>query len=261
MSDRIIELIISVFETNPVVILFILIFSWIFIWLTKEIRIQLDKERNDQETEVKTSLEVLCRILSEGEKYRSHRDKENFFSAIYAALPFIDYRFARELLSGINQEETPEEQRILNLTELVHNKILILTPNNKVFSNSMYLFEDVEKMFFRIWNVIRPAILSFCVLIFAILLWMIAFPLESQFWAVVKPACFTLSGVLLVFTIDLIKDGKRIKLISTIFGSSSVLSLITVFSPEKYSWIPLSLFIILLSTAFYMGIKDKKKNT
>lgn len=260
LSDKIIELIISTFKTDPVVILFLLVFSWIFIWLTKEIRIQLDKERASQQTDVKTSLEVLCRILLEGEKYKATKDKTNFSDAVYSAIPFLDQGLAKEILTIINQEGTSEEQSISKITEIVHKRILLLSVNNKVFSNSKYLFEDIEKMFFRIWNVVEPAILSFCVITFALLLWLIAFPLESQFWTIVKPACFTLSGILLVFTVDLIREGKKIKLVSTFFGLSSIFSFITVISPENYSWIPFIVFVILLSTVVYLGVKNKRES-
>lgn len=258
LLDQIFSSMTSVFEADPLTIFVLLVITSLFLWLTKEIRLHLDKERNWQQNEIRKSLEVFSKILVEGEKYKTTKNLADFYEAVYSSIPFIEHQLVKEILAEINHDTKNNEEKVLGITELVQEKMSLLSAKNKIYSTSKFLFEDVEKFFSRLWKIIEPSILSFFIIYSALFVWLITYAWENQFWIMIKLICLFMSFMLTVLTGDLIIKSEKINGPTTLFGLSAILSFMTVITSEKNTWIPLSLFLILIVSAIYFGTKDKK---
>lgn len=260
LLDQIFSSMTSVFGADPFTVFVLLVIASLFLWLTKEIRLHLDKERTWQQSEIRKSLEVLSKILLEGEKYILTKNITDFYEAVYSSIPFIDHQLAKKILAEINQENKSEEQKVSKITKLVHEKTILLSSRNRIYSTSNYLIEDVEKNILRFWRVIEPSFLSFLIIFAILFLWLVSYPWESQFWIIIKPAFLIMSLMLLILIIDLIIIRKKLNISVILLVLSVISSSITVVISEKYSWIPLLLFLIFFISTIYFGIKDKKDN-
>lgn len=259
LLSKVIDAFIKAFGANPTEILFIFLFVGIFIWLSKELRNQLTVEKELHKERLDKSLTVLSEILIEGKNCENIANKEAIFRATFAAIPFIDYKLTKALISVMDSEEFSETKKSEVIVEKVKAETLSLSQFNKNLFKTNLLMEDAEKFLSKLWKVFEPIVLSSSIMFFGLILLATGLPWESDFWMFVKPASLILGGFLLIFAVDLITEKKLNKTGITLLIGNILSTFAIVASPEKYSIYFISFFAICFILFLYQGFKQNSK--
>lgn len=253
--NKTIDAFFTVFEASPIEVMVILIFVGILLWLSKEIGIQLARDREQRNQSLEKSLSVLSNILIEWENSKRSPNAETFYHTIYAAIPFIDYNLSKDLILLVAKEDISDDEKTKEAVEKVKKEILELSYYNKNLFKTSLLYDGLEKLLLKIWRIFEPIVFAASIMYVAFIILLIGTPWENDFWKVVKPASFILTVLLLILAIDLIREKKLTKIGNSLFIIVIIMLIATVVTPERYSVYFLISFILALIILLYGGFK------
>lgn len=253
--NRILDISIETFGANPLEVLFILFLLILFLWLYKELRNQQMDEMALQKERAERLLASYSLILFESNIYYKTQNNTSFIQAIYSALPLMEYKLSKEVLT-ILEDNTPEVEKVQNISEKIRDEVLFLSSfSNKYLFKTKLLIEDVEKFFVKIRRIFGPAMASFFTIYSALLLLSISFSGATYWWMFVKPLCFIIACLMLPFTIDLISEKKANKTIGGLLSGIFISTIILTSGPEKYSLYSFLAFIVFFCGLAFYGYK------
>lgn len=252
---QIIDISSTEFGANPLEVLAGLFLLIVFLWLYKELRNQQMEESVLHKERAEKSLTSFSLILLEGNSYHTTNDNKPFIQAVYSALPFMEYKLSKEVLA-ILEDNLLESEQVQKITRRIKDEVLFLSS----FSNS-YLFktklltEDVEKIYIKLRRIFGPAMVSFLIIVSALLLLSISFSGTTYWWMFVKPLCFIIACLLLPFTVDLISEKRGTKIIIGLLFGIFISTIVLTSGPEKYSLPSFLAFLIFFGGLALYGYK------
>lgn len=258
LLNKVIDIGIAAFGANPFEVLFVLILLIVFLWLYRELRNQQAEEIGVQKEQVERSLVAFSLILSENHFYQSTHNEKPVYEAIYSALPFMDFKLTKKVLS-IMDNEISESEKFITIANLVKEEVLLLSgvSNRHAFKTKL-LTEEMEKYYFKVQRIFGPAFVSIILICSFLLLFSISFSGESYWWMLLKPICFAIAIMLLPMFIDLVLERKLTLVVGGLLVGIFISTLVLTNGPEKYALSSFLLFVILLGGLAFYAYKQVK---
>lgn len=206
--SKILEILLSTYESSPFEVLFYLILLGSFLWLSKEFRAQQREDKELRKEMLEKSLSAYSQILYEGSISKPDDSSVSFYHSVYSALPFIDYKTSKKILL-IFEQDTTEEDKVQEILAIAKSEFTFLSglTSNHLLKNKL-LTDDVEEFFSKLRKIFGSMFTSFFIIYSALLLVYISSSGETQFWMIAKPFSFFMACLLIPFSIDLLLERR-----------------------------------------------------
>ncbi|MGB6409233.1 MAG: hypothetical protein WBF39_17290 [Planococcus donghaensis] len=253
--NRILDISVETFGANPLEVLCMLFLLIVFLWLYKELRSQQMEEIALQKERAERLLASFSLILLEGNTYHTTSDKVAFIQAVYSALPFMEYKLSKEILT-ILEDNSTEAVKVQTITEKIKDEVLFLSSfSNRYLFKTKLLTEDVEKFFIKLRRIFGPAMASFFIIYSVLLILSISFSGTTYWWMFAKPLCFITACLLVPFTIDLVMEKKATKMVIGLLLGIFISAIFLVSGLENYALYSFLAFIAFLGGLAFYGYK------